>query len=214
MSTAIIPVAPSLFDLEQDLAALLDTEVFVSPDQEAEFRQELGAALEASIEKRDRVGQFIHHCVMQQDNCDAEVQRLQERKRSFAAAEQRIRRYVQVVIESLGTDAKGKPKKLEGKTVTFSLRAKPSAVEIVDEITVPAEYKSISVTLPLETWELICDEFRADDEDGDPMWTEMQRATAKAMRSISKQAIKAAIDRGADVPGADLSIGGYSLVVK
>ena len=210
MSTAIVPLAPSLFDLEQDLAALLDTEVFVSPEQEAEYRQELGARLEASVEKRDRVGQFIRHCEMQQDNCDAEIERLQERKRSFIAAEKRIRQYVQVVIESLGPDAKGKPKKLEGKTVTFSLRAKPGSVEITDESVVPAEYKSTTVTLPLETWELICDDFRDDDDD--PLWTEIQRA--KALVSVSKSAIKAAIDRGAEVPGADLSIGGHSLVVK
>jgi hypothetical protein len=211
-STALAPRAPSLFDLEQDYEALLDTEALVSPEQEAEFRQELALKLEASVEKRDRVGQFLLHCRHQQDNCDAEIERLVARKRTFEAAEKRMRQYVQAVIESLGVDAKGKPKKLEGNTVTFSLRAKPGAVEITDESAVPPEYKSVVVKLPVETWELIRDEFRNDEDD--PMWQELQRASASASCTISKSAVKEAIDRGADVPGADLTIGGHTLVVK
>ena len=210
--TALAPLAPSLYDLEQDLMALLDTEAVVSPAQELEFRADLALALEASIEKRDRVGQFIRHCELQRENCEAEVKRLQERKRSFETAEKRIRVYVQAVIEALGPDAKGKMRKLEGKVVTFSLRTKPGAVDVVDDAIVPNEYKSITITLPVETWQLISDEFRDDDDD--PIWTDMKRAEEKSTVAVSKTGIKAAFERGEEVPGADLSIGGYSLVVR
>lgn len=213
MSTAIAPYAPSLFDLEQNLEALLNTEGFVSPEAETEFRSDLAVALEASIEKRDRVGQFIRHCQLQQENCDSEIERLLERQRVFSAAEKRMRTYVQAVIESLGKDGKGKTKRLEGKTITFSLRAKPASIELADEGAVPAEYKTITVKMPLETWQEICEENRNSDDD-DPLWMEIRQATEKASVSVSKSAIKDAIELGADIPGADLSIGGFSLVVK
>ncbi len=212
MSTALIPYAPSLFDLEQNLESLFDTEAFVTDEQEAEFRLELSSALEASIEKRDRVGQFIRHCQMQQQNCEDEMDRLQARRKSFAAAEERMRKYVHAVITSLGRDSKGKTKKLEGKTITFSLRPTPGSVEISDAEAVPDDYKKVTVTLPADTWTLLCDEMR--DDDNDPLWFEMQRANERASKTISKTAVKQAIDAGVEVPGADLTIGGYSLVVK
>jgi hypothetical protein len=123
-----------------------------------------------------------------------------------------MRQYVQSVIESLGTDAKGKPKKLEGKTVTFSLRARPASVEITDELLVPAEYKSVVVKLPLELWQLICDEFQNDEDD--PVWQDLKKACESASCTVSKGAIRQAIEAGLEVPGADLTIGGHTLVVK
>ncbi|HLH04974.1 MAG TPA: siphovirus Gp157 family protein [Bryobacteraceae bacterium] len=212
MSAALAPRAPSLFELEHELESLLDTEALVTPEQEAEFRRELASALEASVEKRDRVYAFLRHCELQAENCDAEIARLSERKRTFEAAHKRMRQYVQSVIESLGTDAKGKPKKLEGKTVTFSLRARPASVEITDELLVPEEYKSVVVKLPLEAWQLICDEFENDEDD--PVWHDLKKASESASCTVSKTAIREAIESGVDVPGADLAIGGHTLVVK
>lgn len=213
MTTALATIARSLYDIEQELDAFVETESLVTSEQEDEFAVELARALQASIEKRDRVGQFIRHCELQADNCDIEIKRLQERKRTYQLAEKRMRLYVQHVIESLGPDTKGRPKKLEGKAITFSLRAKPAAVEIIDEQLIPAEYKAISLTLPLELWQTLCDEVCNDDEE-DPLWSDVKRATEKATCSVTKAAVKAAIDRGEEVPGADLSIGGYSLIVK
>lgn len=177
MSTAVAPIAPSLYELEQDLQSFLDTEDLVSPEQEQVFRAELASAIQASVEKRDRVGQFIRHCELQARNCDEEIKRLQSRKRTFDNAEKRVRGYVQSVIESLALATNGKTQKLEGKIVTFSLRAKPPSVEITDESAIPVEYKHITFT-------------------------------------VSKTLVKEALEQGTDVPGADLSIGGYCLVVK
>lgn len=206
-STALaLPFAPSLYEIEQDLAALLDTEALVTEEQEAEFRGDLAVALEASVEKRDRVGQFLRHCDMQAANCDTEIKRLQERKKSFEAAEGRMRQYVQLVIEGLGPDAKGKPKKLEGKAITFSLRACPVSVEIADPGLVPSAYKTVTVTLPMPLWQSVL--ASVPDLDRNPLHV------SKAIETISRTAVKAAIDRGEEVPGADLNIGGYSLVVK
>ena len=56
-------------------------------------------------------------------------------------------------IENLGTDGKGKFRKLEGKTTTFSLRACPPSVEATDESAIPAEYKALTLKLPAVMWE-------------------------------------------------------------
>lgn len=210
MSTAIAPLAPSLYELEQDLQAFIDTADLVSEESQDEFQREFAEALQRSVEKRDRAGQFLIHCQQQQENCDKEIDRLKARKRSFEVAEKRVRMYVQGVIESLGTDAKGRPRKLEGNTVTFSLRAKPPAVEITNDEAVPAKYKSITVTLPLHIWEALF----SDCDESDPIWAEFKAAGVLGERCVIKKAIREALDAGEDVPGADLSIGGYSLVVK
>src|SRR5579875_2943559 len=156
MSTALAisqPPSLSLYEVEQELLALLDTEDLVRPEQREEFERTLAAALAASVEKRERVGQFLRFCELQQENCDAEIQRLQRRKHQFSIAEERTRACVQNVLESLGVDDKGKPRRLEGKTVTFSLRAKPASVDVTDEAAVPSRYKRAAVCVYLETWE-------------------------------------------------------------
>ena len=86
-----------------------------------------------------------------------EAKRLQERERLYARALARMEDYVSRVIESLGKDAKGKRKKLEGNTITLSLHGCDKRVEITDESVVPTKYKRITITLPAEVWELLCD---------------------------------------------------------
>jgi hypothetical protein len=179
MTTALAPVAPALFDLEQDLQALLDTEDLVDPSQRQEFEAELAESLKASVAKRDRCAQFLIHCGLQQENCEREIARLKQRKESFERAEKRLRMYVQSVIQSLGPDAKGKPKKLEGSLATFSLRQAPGHIEVTDETKVPSDLKIQTV-----------------------------------ITSIDKREAKRRIEAGEDIPGIDLSVGGYSLVVK
>jgi hypothetical protein len=199
MTTALAPVAPSLFDLEQDLQALLDTDDIVDPERRAEFEYELAEQLKASVAKRDRVSHFILHCVMQQENCDREISRLKARRETFARAEKRIRQYVMAVIQSLGPDAHGKPKKLEGNLATFALRQTPGCIAITDEEKIPTDLKSVEVCLPLKTWQL----FR-----------ELYDMTFDGKVSVDKREAKRRIDAGEDIPGIDLTVGGYTLVVK
>jgi hypothetical protein len=211
MSTALAPLAPSLFELEQDLQALFDTAELVTQEQETEFLADISEALQRSVEKRDRVSQFITHCGHQRDNCDSEIKRLESRKRRFELAEKRMRQYVQTVIESLGTDEKGRYRKLEGKTATFSLRAKPPSIEITNEESVPDEYKCITVTMSFKMWHSFLE---GCTYEGDAVAKGMQELTDKAHVTVSKSAVRSAIDAGAEVPGADLNIGGHTLQIK
>jgi hypothetical protein len=203
---AVVPspavTAAPLYVIEDQLAALVETAELVSPEQEQEFRAEFQAALTAAVEKRDRVGQFLAHLEQQIDFARFEIDRLRQRK---ATALVRLEDYVIGTIENLGTDGKGKYRRLEGKTTTFSLRACPPSVEVTDESAIPAEYKLLILKLPAVTWELLLDGLEIE-----------QRAAVLGQVkspevSVDKRSIKAALDGGAEVPGAGLAIGRHSL---
>ena len=203
---AVVPspavTAAPLYVIEDHLAALIETAELVSPEQEQEFRAEFQTALTAAVDKRDRVGQFLAHLEQQIDFAKFEIDRLRQRKATCERALARLEDYVIGTIENLGTDGKGKYRRLEGKTTTFSLRACPPSVE---ESAIPAEYKLLMLKLPAVTWEQLLDGLEIE-----------QRAAILGQVkspevSVDKRSIKAAIDGGADVPGAGLAIGRHSL---
>jgi hypothetical protein len=198
-------VAQPLYAIEEHLAALADTLELVPPDQEQQFRDEFQVALSTAVEKRDRVGQFMAHLEQQMAFANSEIDRLRERRAAYQRALERIETYVIHTIEILGRDAKGRYRRLEGKTVTFSLAGCPPSVEVTDESRVPAEYKTLTLKLPAAVFEQILG------------WLETgQRETVASNVkchdiAIDKRSIKSAINAGIAVPGADLAMGKSSL---
>jgi Siphovirus Gp157 len=102
-------------------------------------------------------------------------------------------------------DSRGARRKLEGNTITFSARACPASVEIVDEAAVPAEFKTLTIRLPATTWERLLDSL--DLEQRADLLGQVKRGECE----VSKSGIKTAIDAGASVPGAALSTNKLSL---
>jgi Siphovirus Gp157 len=199
----VLPAARSLYDLEAHLAALADTEEMVPAEQEQEFDLELQATLAATVEKRDRVGQFMAHLESQVAFAKSEIARLKTREQFYAAVLARMEGYVTRVIDSLGLDAKGKRKKLEGTTVTFSLHGCDKRAEVTDETLVPTKYKRVTVTLPAETWELVCDSLDLDLRE--QVLGEVKSPKIEVSTSLVKTDLKADIA----VPGAKLAGGTY-----
>jgi Gp157 protein len=197
--------AAPLYMIEDQLAALIETAELVSPEQEQEFRAEFQAALTAAVDKRDRVGQFLAHLEQQIDFAKFEIDRLRQRKATCERALARLENYVIGTIENLGTDGKGKYRRLEGKTTTFSLRACPPSVEVADETAIPSEYKVLLLKLPAVMWEQLLDGLEIEER------SEVLRQVHTPEVTVDKRSIKAAIDGGVDVPGAGLAIGRHSL---
>ena len=197
------PAARALYDLETHLAALLDTEDLLPEDQEQEFALELHATLVATTEKRDRVGQFIHHLRSQVTFAHAEAARLREREQFYQKALDRMEGYVTRVIDMLGFDAKGKRKKLEGNVVTLSLVGCKKSVEVINEEIVPTKYKRVTLTLPADTWETVCNSL--DLELRDQVLDEVKGASVEVSRSLAYPDLKADIE----VPGLKLGGGSY-----
>ena len=206
---AVVPspavTAAPLYVIEDQLACLIETAELVSPEQEQEFRAEFQTALTAAVEKRDRVGQFLAHLEQQIDLARFEIDRLRQRRAMLERALGRLEEYVIETIENLGTDSKGKYRTLEGKTTTFSLRACPPSVEVTDESAIPAEYKTLTLKLPAVTWEQLLDGLEIDQR------VAVLGQVKSPEVSVEKRSIKAAIDGGADVPGAGLATGRHSL---
>ena len=197
--------AQPLYAIEEYLAVLVDTAELVPPDQEQEFRDEFQLALTTAVDKRDRVGQFMAHLEQQIAFANFEIDRLRERKAAYQRALDRIENYVTHTIEVLGRDAKGKYRRLEGKTVTFCLAGCPPSVEVTDESAVPAEYKTLTLKLPAVAWEQILDWLDTDQRQV------VSEVVKREGISIDRRAIKAAISSGTGIPGADLTIGKTSL---
>ena len=199
----VLPAARPLYDLEAHLAVLVDTEEMVPAELEEQFALELHAILAATVEKRDRVGQFMAHLESQVAFAHAEVARLKTREQFYATVLARMEGYVTRVIESLGLDPKGKRKKLEGTTVTFSLHGCDKRAEVTDELLVPTKYKRVTVTLPAETWESVCDSLDLDLRE--QVLGEVKSAKVEVSTSLVKTDLKADIA----VPGAKLAGGTY-----
>jgi hypothetical protein len=207
-AVAPAPHPLTLYAIEEQLTAMADTAELVPEDQERAFLEEFRAALTAAVEKRDRVGQFLAHLEQQVAFAKAEIARLQERKAFFEQAVEKIASYVIHVIESIGPDAKGKYPKLEGRTVTFSIKDCPPSVAIQDEAAVPSDYKAITITMPALKWEALLDSLDLEQR------ASVLDAVEKPKVAVSKTAIKKAIDGGAQVPGADLMVGKKALIRK
>ena len=206
---AVVPspavTAAPLYAIEDTLAALIETAELVSPEQEREFRTEFQTALNAAVDKRDKVGQFLAHLERQIDFARFEIDRLRQRKAASERALARLEEYVIETIENLGTDGKGRYRTLEGKTTTFSLRGCPPSVEVADESAIPAEYKTLTLKLPAVTWEQLLDGL--DIEQRAAVLGQVKSPEA----SVDKRSIKAAMDGGVDVSGAGLVTGRHAL---
>src|SRR5258708_40269270 len=187
---------------------MIESAELVTPEQEAEFQKDLATALTTAVEKRDRIGAFLAHCESQAALAAAEIKRLQDRKKGYQAVVDRLETYIIRVIEDLGTDAKGKSRKLEGRTVSFGLRGCAASVKITNEEMVPAQFKTLTITLPAVAWQSLL-------ECVDPaLRAQVLGEISKSECDIPKAPVKAAIDAGEDVPGADLLLDRHSLVRK
>jgi hypothetical protein len=196
----------TLYDLEEHLVALVDSMETVTPDQEQEFMEDFKAALSSAAEKRDRVAHLLAHLEQQQAFAAQEIARLQKFKKDRQAVQARLEAYVSYCIQSLGLDQSGKYRKLEGNTTVMFLRSCPPSVEVTDLDAVPADYKSVAITLPALVWDAI---LRAlEDELADKVATTVARAET---RTVDKRAVNTAINSGILVPGARLITGLTSL---
>ena len=201
--------AISLYQIEEDLQALLDTEEGgVAPEHEEEIQRKLIEAQMAAVDKRERVHQFMVHVEGQKASIDNEIKRLQALKKSYSSALDRIEGYIEGVIVGLGKDAKGKYKKLEGQTCVFSLRAAPDSVHILDEDKVPACFKGITIKVSAEAWSEFCDSADIDERG------KFLAAVEKFEYEVKKKPIADALKANESVPGVELKTERYALQVK
>ncbi len=197
MSTAL-----TLYSLEENLVALIDTEDLVeSEEQHLEILREIAQANDAAIAKRDGVIRMHRHLELQQANIDAEIKRLQALKASYAHAQERFEKYVIRVMDECVPQPKKGCKKLEGSIGVLKLAKKSPAVDIEDEAKIPAQYKNVIVAMDADTWLRFAPE-------------PMVALARKVEYCVKKAEVKEALKAGQDVPGADLPMESFRLEVK
>jgi hypothetical protein len=197
----------SLYRIEDDLAALLETgSGGISPEFEQEYRSDLAQALQKAIDKRDRVAQFIRHLEDVARFAAEEAKRLTERKQLFERAAERMRAYVKWTIESMGQDEQGKWRKLDGRTTTFSLRKLPDILQVNDEGAVPADYKTLVITLPAAAWQ---QHLEACSDRAEILATIIHTEV-----KLDRRGLLARLKEGAELPGADIRVGDYGLAMR
>jgi len=204
---AVAEIAPStdlakaltLFQIEESLVLLAESaeEKGLTP----EIEQALTVYLEGAAEKRDRVADFIHFCEGMAQLAKAEGKRLQTRQKHFEATAERVSAMVLRVLDYLGV------KKLEGRTNTLKKRKCPPSVKIIDEAKVPAEFKHITVTLPLPQWQDLL------ARCGEELRTAVVSGIRAQETSVELDAIKLALNLERTVEGADLIINRFKLQV-
>lgn len=194
----------TLYEVEDDLLSLLDSEEGVPAELEEQFRADLAAALIASKDKRERSARGILQDESSAAFARKEAQRIGEWARGREARAERKRAYVLNVIQQMDRDKKGKFQKLEAHTVTMSARACPASLEITDQREVPVHFKEVSFTLRGETWLRMLPLLPRDI---------IEEVFGCFRQAIDSAAVKAALAHS-EVPGADLLIGKYTLQVK
>lgn len=189
----------TLFQIEEGIALLAESaeEEGLTP----EIERALAAYLEGALEKRDRVAEFILYCEGMAALAKSEVQRLQARQKHFESTAERVRAMALRVLDRLGVT------RLEGRTHTLKKRKCPASVALRDEIEIPAEYKRITVVLPLPSWEKLLasvpDEIRE----------EVRARIVKQEATINLTAVKDALSLDTPVPGADLLRNRFTLQI-
>lgn len=87
-----------------------------------------------SRNKRDAVGNILQYVEDLECNTDKEIERLQAKKAKLAKGYERMCNYILSTMEA------NQLTEIQGKRWTFKARKNPPSVEVVDELSVGAEY--------------------------------------------------------------------------
>jgi hypothetical protein len=190
----------SLFQIEESLVLLAESSEASGLTPEIEGA--LAAYLKGAVEKRDRVAEFIRFCESMAELAKAEAKRLQARQKHFEAAAERVSGMVLRVLDWLGAE------KLEGRTNTLKKRKCPPSVNVIDEQKIPAEYKRVTVTLPLPQWQQLLDGIPEGARNT------VLAGVRKQEISLDLEAIKQALSLEKAIEGADLALDRFKLQVS
>ena len=202
--------ALTLYNIEENLLALLDTEEMVEgEDDRLAILNEIAEATQFAVAKRDNLIRFLGHVDHQISGIKTEQERLANLKKSYESGKKRVEAYVVSVIEEFAPPAKRGSPKLEGSIGVLSIAKKPDTVQVDDPVLLPYPLLDVDVRIDGETFK----EIRAvlGMAGADEIVGELTR---QAKYTPKKAEIKKAIQAGQIIPGADIKFGGNRLVVK
>lgn len=199
----------TLRDVADDFRSWSDTiEGIEDPLEREKAIQAFTVSMIAGREKVDRFAGLLRRFEAEAGFQRAEAKLHQRRAEILDNAVERMKDYARAAI----LDAGGAP--VEGSLAKLQVIPSPAKVIIFDESKVPSEFKTMTITVSAENWESFLES--ASVAFGDVMNPDGVVAVigiTKADVSISKTAVKKAIDAGREVPGADVDMSGNYLKV-
>ena len=209
MATELVPAQPTsctLYELEDTLQALVNTiDLAEDPSVQEMILDEIGQTLQRVREKRDRVVAFLRHCEQQQEFADAEVERIQKRKRLIARVHQTLESYLVRVIDQFAEPDRRGIKRLEGNFSSMRLQRNPESVVISDDQALPVAWKDVVITMPAYAWEALLQRLDGDDR------AVFEKHVKKTEFKPDKRSIASELKKGLEIPGADLKFGDLRL---
>jgi hypothetical protein len=199
----------TLYELEDTLQAFANTMALAEePPVREQILDEIGHALRKTKDKRDRVVEFLRHCEQQQKFADAEIERIQERKRVIARVCEELTCYLVQVIDQFAIPDRRGIKRLEGNLSSMRIQKNPDSVLITDEQTLPVAWKDIVLTMPAHVWEALLQRLTKDER------ALFEQKVKKREFKPDKKAIANELKNGVEIPGADLKFGDLRLVIS
>lgn len=154
MAIAEQPVGTAQPRTEGELSISLSEMLGLLGTLEAEDESDSLAAFEGHVrdnvkmavaDKLRRYQGFFSFCEAQSGQCDAEIERLQNRKRAIVGAKERLRKYLARAMELHGV------KRLDAGTVVFTLQpGRPSLPSDLDASKVPGEYLTEEIVCKID----------------------------------------------------------------
>jgi len=184
----------SLYHIEEELKAYLDSEALVPEDQLAAFQAAFLEKTQQAIQKRGNCIRAISHIEAQIAGARAEENRIAAWRGSLESGLARFKDYLVRCIELSGQ------KKVEADNGSLSIQANPESVEITDATLIPDEFQTVTVKMPAAMFRALAEAGHIHDCD--------------ATFNPSKSALKEAIKQGREIPGCDLRFGKNRLTVK
>lgn len=194
----------TLYQVEDDLAAMLNTEEVVSPDRLEEFGRELAAHTEAALTKRDNCIRFMVHVEDQIQFTRDEEKRLAERRRRLEGGLERFKAYVTNVIQQFAPDMRKGPRRLEGRVGELAAVRNPDSVNVIDAQQLPPEFIQIQLRLPGLALEGL----------PEGVAEALKRQAVEYAVVPVKASIAAALKAGRHVPGARMQDGDMRLRIR
>jgi Siphovirus Gp157 len=189
----------TLFEIDRELDSLLD-EIEEQTDENGSASSELLARFQkfcdVASDKVDRIGRFLTLMDSRMKYCRAEADRLQKRARSANAKIERTQNMVLYFLAARGL------KKIEGRE--FTLRQQKNSqdsVHITDGSQLPMFCRELDLRIPGPMWEEVLAFLPEETSNALKVCVRDERP--------SNEAIKLAVSRSEEVPGAEVKRGNH-----
>jgi Siphovirus Gp157 len=191
-SNSLFEIDAELDDLLEEIQEQVESEGQASEEQIARFY----AFCKAHGEKVDRIGRFVRMMEAREQYCRAEAARLSDRARAAVNKVDRTKAMVMFYLMSREL------KKIEGQEFTLRVQKNSQdSVKITDEATLPMAYRKVEARIDGVLWETVI--AYLPEELAGALEGSVQETKPDA------DAIKAAVMRHEQVPGADVQRGSH-----